>query len=229
MGFKERVKEIRKGMGLSQEKFAEKIHVSRQAVTKWECGESYPDIEKLIEVSKVFKISIDKLLKDEENCIEKNEGEKEASISKKDRSEIIKFLCKAKKETYAGSDNKVESSRPNSSDLSYNEKDLLYIDTYLGSEKFIGEEGIWIENNPYWGMNYFGQVIGEGFSGSFLKEALLQVDEDLPYRGPAVYKKGDYIYHCMIDGTFEFFNGKEEIFLKNKKIYECIFHGGILK
>lgn len=229
MGFKEKLKEIRKETRLSQEKFAEQINVSRQAVTKWECGEAYPDIEKLIEISNVFKISIDRLLKDEESCTEKIGREKNELISKKDRKEIIKFLCKAKKETYAGSNNKSESSRPNSSDLKYSEKDLLYIDTYLGSEKFIGEEGIWIENIPYWGMNYFGKVIDKGFSGSFLKEVLLNVEEDLPYRGPIMYKKGDYVYHCMIEGDFTFFKGKEEIHLKNKKIYECIFHGGILK
>lgn len=226
MGFKEKIKEVRKEIGFSQEKFAERINVSRQAVTKWEGGESYPDIEKLIEISKVFKVSIDSLLKDEESCTEKIGREKDELISKK---EIIKFLCKAKKETYAGSNNKSESSRPNSSDLKYSEKDLLYIDTYLGSEKFIGEEGIWIENIPYWGMNYFGKVTDRGFSGSFLKEALVNVEEDLPYRGPTIYKKGDYVYHCMIEGDFTSFTGKEEIYLKNKKIYECIFHGGTLK
>jgi hypothetical protein len=112
--------------------------------------------------------------------------------------------------------------------LSYEEGIFKYIDTYLGSKNFIGEEAIWIENKPYWAMNYSGRVLCDKFSGSFLKEVLSNVEVEKPYRGPKVYVKGDYIYQCMVEGEFEWFKGQEEIYLNNEKIYECIFHGGIV-
>lgn len=51
---------------MSQLAFAEKLHVSRQTVSKWELGISYPEIDKLIAISDLFQVSIDYLLKDTE-------------------------------------------------------------------------------------------------------------------------------------------------------------------
>lgn len=51
---------------MSQLAFAEKLHVSRQTVSKWELGVSYPEIDKLIAISDLFQVSIDYLLKDTE-------------------------------------------------------------------------------------------------------------------------------------------------------------------
>lgn len=141
-------------------------------------------------------------------------------------NEIILFLLKAKKATYAGKGAESIPSRPNSHDLGYMEGSLKYIDTYLGGEKFAGEEALWSDDVAFWAMNYIGRVIGKGFSGDFLKEALLHVPEDMPYRGPAYFENGDYVYKCTIDGDFHWFNGTEEILLNGEKIYECVFHGG---
>jgi hypothetical protein len=138
----------------------------------------------------------------------------------------IEFLIRAKKETYAGKGGKTDSSRPNSRDLQYSEGHLKYIDTYLGGSKFAGEEALWNDNIPFWSMNYIGRVIGDNFSGDFLKEALLNVPEEYPFRGPFEYKNGDYSYNCKINGDIHWFNGTEEIYHKNNKIYELIFHGG---
>ena len=57
--------ELRKKAGLSQEELAEKLNVSRQAVSKWECGESLPDTEKLIAISKFYSVSLDELVGNE--------------------------------------------------------------------------------------------------------------------------------------------------------------------
>ena len=54
-------------------------------------------------------------------------------------------------------------------------------------------------------MNYYGRVIEENFNGDFLKEALLQVDEELPFRGPLFYQKGEYLYLLRIQGKIDFF------------------------
>lgn len=226
MSFQEKLQVLRRERGLSQENLAESIGISRQAIAKWESGKSYPDVNNLIQLSDLFKVSIDKLVRDEEcGCCFIN---KEAQINEIG-GEIIEFLCRAKKSTYAGKGAEVSPSRPNSHDLHYSEGNLKYIDTYLGGKGFAGEEALWEEDVPIWSMNYMGRILDDGFSGDFLKEALLLVPKEQPYRGPMVFENGEYKYHCIVKGEFKWFEGYEEIFYNNKKVYEGIFHGGCIK
>lgn len=67
MLFNEKLKMLRKESKLTQEQLAEKLNVSRQAITKWEVGDGVPDIENLKQISKVFNITIDELVKEEKN------------------------------------------------------------------------------------------------------------------------------------------------------------------
>lgn len=67
MTFAEKLKSIRKQTGMSQEGLAEKLGVSRQAVTKWESEAGIPDIENIMAISALFDISIDELLSNEKN------------------------------------------------------------------------------------------------------------------------------------------------------------------
>jgi transcriptional regulator with XRE-family HTH domain len=226
MKFKDKLQLLRKQKGISQKKLAENIGISRQAVAKWELGKSYPDMSKLIMLSDLFKISIDKLVKDydDESC--SYEYIKHRNYINED---VIDFLCRAKRVTYAGKGAETTSSRPNSHELQYIENNYKYIDSYLGGEKFAGEEALWCDDSPFWSMNYIGRIIGDGFSGDFLKECLLLVLKEYPYRGPLVYQNGEYKYHCIVNGEFEWFNGYEEIFCNDIKVYECIFHGGYVK
>lgn len=66
MNLSKKIYELRKASGMSQEQLAEKINVSRQSISKWESGESSPEIERLIELSDVFDVSTDYLLKSSE-------------------------------------------------------------------------------------------------------------------------------------------------------------------
>ena len=143
--------------------------------------------------------------------------------------QIVSFLIKAKQATYAGKGTETTSSRVKSHDLVYRDGAYMYYDTYLGGEKFAGEEALWVADIPYWSMNYVGRVTGGCFSGDFLKEALLHVPEDEPYRGPREYTNGDYSYHCETEGSFDWFQGRESIDYQGKQIYECYFHGGLIK
>lgn len=65
MTFAEKLKELRKQSGISQEKLAEKLGVSRQAVTKWERDLGVPDIDNIMAISKLFDISMDELFSNE--------------------------------------------------------------------------------------------------------------------------------------------------------------------
>lgn len=64
MKFNEKLIELRKTKGLSQEELGNELGVSRQTVSKWELGQSYPDFQKLVILSDFFNISLDKLIKD---------------------------------------------------------------------------------------------------------------------------------------------------------------------
>ena len=65
MTLAEKLKSIRKQAGMSQEQLAEKLGVSRQAVTKWETNAGIPDIENVMALSALFDISMDELLSNE--------------------------------------------------------------------------------------------------------------------------------------------------------------------
>lgn len=62
----EKIYTLRKKCGLSQEQLAEQLGVSRQAVSKWESGTALPEIDKLILLSEYFNVSIDYLVKDQD-------------------------------------------------------------------------------------------------------------------------------------------------------------------
>lgn len=74
MIFAEKLKMLRKQAGRSQEKLAEKLGVSWQAAAKWETDTGIPDIDNIMAVSKLFDISINKLLGNE-NVIEKKQAD----------------------------------------------------------------------------------------------------------------------------------------------------------
>ena len=74
----DRLIELRKKNGLSQDELADKLSISRQAVSKWERGESLPDTENLIALSRLYSVSLDDLVANE-----KKEGESVASVEQK--------------------------------------------------------------------------------------------------------------------------------------------------
>lgn len=83
MKFNEKLLEIRKKQGLSQEELGMELQVSRQTISKWESGQSYPDFQRLVMLSDYFNMTLDELVKgiDVQDVREKNmSDEKVASI-----------------------------------------------------------------------------------------------------------------------------------------------------
>ena len=66
MNFSEKLLTLRKAKDLTQEQLAEKLDVSRQSVSKWESGQATPDLEKIVEISAIFDVTTDYLLKSSE-------------------------------------------------------------------------------------------------------------------------------------------------------------------
>jgi hypothetical protein len=147
---------------------------------------------------------------------------------------LSNFLKIAKKNTYASeSAKKVESQRFKSSDYEYSEGNFIYHDTYFGKTNFIGEEIVYENNKPIWGMNYNGYVLDKNTTeieiDKSLRGALKQDFNDLiPIRGPKYYKIENLEYKNNIEGSLTRFEGKEEIYKNNKLIYYAIFHGGLI-
>ena len=63
MNLSTKIYEVRKAKGMSQEKLAELVGVSRQSISKWESGETIPELERLVELSRIFEVTTDYLLK----------------------------------------------------------------------------------------------------------------------------------------------------------------------
>ena len=83
MEFHEKLQELRKSRGLTQEELAEALYVSRTAVSKWESGRGYPSIDSLKEISAYFSVSIDDLLS----------GEKLILLAQKENKSNIQSIC----------------------------------------------------------------------------------------------------------------------------------------
>ena len=66
MEFSEKLITLRKGRNLTQEQLAEQLNASRQSISKWESGQVIPEVEKIVELSKVFNVTLDYLLKPSE-------------------------------------------------------------------------------------------------------------------------------------------------------------------
>ncbi len=214
MVFSQKLQILRKNKGLTQEALADTLGVSRQAVAKWEAGQVYPDIANLIAISDLMNVSVDYLVKDQ-SC--------EAAVtscSDTDLGELVAFRLEANVNTYAAFKNEVDATRPASHDFRYEKGPYMYHDTYVGGEKFAGEEAVWKNGIAVYAMNYMGRVLSDGFSGNFLKEALRAADMKMPYRGPEYYIDGEYTYKCSVTGDFTWFQGYEEIYREEIKVYE---------
>ena len=70
MNFPEKLQKLRKGRGWSQEELANRITVSRQAVSKWELGTTVPDTDNIVQLSELFGVTTDYLIKDNLDCDE---------------------------------------------------------------------------------------------------------------------------------------------------------------
>lgn len=83
MNFNNRLYQLRKQKGFSQEELANRLNVSRQTISKWEVGDSTPDMEKLIAISDLFNVSLDNLVTGKED---------EPQITTETKSDFVSIL-----------------------------------------------------------------------------------------------------------------------------------------
>lgn len=92
MKFEEKLINLRKQKSMSQEELAEKLNVTRQTISKWELGQSKTDMDKLLEISKLFGISVDELTNDSINIGKEKVEPETTKVVKKERKYILYIL-----------------------------------------------------------------------------------------------------------------------------------------
>lgn len=109
MSFHSKMIKLRKIKGLTQDSFASEIGVSRQSVYKWESGQSYPDVEKLLKIARTFGVTVDDMLNDEMDVdrqgvmrpVEEVKAEEERIAREKEERRRRRAENKAKREAAA--------------------------------------------------------------------------------------------------------------------------------
>lgn len=103
MALAEQLKASREKMGLSQTDVANRLHITRQSISKWENGKGYPDLDNLVLLSEVYEVSIDELLKENDALKKKIEANNDLiEINKKrlDRLHTLEPEIKPKDDSF---------------------------------------------------------------------------------------------------------------------------------
>ncbi|MCX6808214.1 MAG: DUF5680 domain-containing protein [Candidatus Berkelbacteria bacterium] len=153
-----------------------------------------------------------------------------------DSGQLKEFLFKANANGFAGDAQKILPQRPGFTELEYREGDWTFRDSYAGHFFAPGQEIVYLKDNPIWAMAYSGGMKFELHKDSdlayktfvFLKEALLHMDKDKPFRGPSNFKKEEWYYISHLKGDLYDFLGNEKIYYQNKLVFEQNFIGGII-
>jgi hypothetical protein len=144
------------------------------------------------------------------------------------------FIITAKAATYAGNGKRVDPTRPGSTDLSYEDGDLLYRDSYFGSGDFIGEEVVWFRGEPVWAMNYYGYILvpeelSAEESGKVIKESLTALYSEGRFLSGFKHQTSLGIYIDTNVGDVSNFHGMEWTERGGKRLYELRYHGGLIE
>lgn len=99
MKFNEKLLDLRKKKGLSQDEMGYELGVSRQTISKWESGQSYPDFQKLVLISDYFELSLDELIKgvDIQEVRDKDISAKQMNALSHNVEEVKEYFTQIKK------------------------------------------------------------------------------------------------------------------------------------
>ena len=145
------------------------------------------------------------------------------------------FIVKAKAATYVGDGKKEDRScRPGSHDLRFSDGPFLYLDSYFGGADFIGEEVVYFEDQPVWAMNYYGRIllpekITPAETGQVIMKSLTRLYQQNRFLGGFEHAEGQYVYFDTNTGDAISFTGMEWIERNGERVYELVYHGGLIK
>jgi len=143
------------------------------------------------------------------------------------------FIIAAKSASYVGNGAKSLSYRPDSHDLQYQQADFAYLDSYFGGSNFIGQELVYYQKKAIWAMNYHGYLLDSAVTaadmGRVIQESLSKMYLENRFLGGFEYILENYKYIDSNQGDISRFTGKEWIMFEDKKVYELVYHGGLVK
>lgn len=147
---------------------------------------------------------------------------------------LREFIVRAKQATYVGDGLALLPYRLGSHDLQFADGDWAYHDSYFGERDFIGQEVIYYQGRIVWGINYFGRIlrpehITAAEAGQVIKASLSCLYCEGRFLGGFEYTVGQFKYIDTNEGGEEFFQGQEWIKREGVRVYELVYHGGVVK
>lgn len=145
---------------------------------------------------------------------------------------LKQFLVSSNESGYAGGNEKQWVKEPDgSTTISYQEGDFRIHDNFFGGEPYGGREVVFYNEKAQWMMVYYGWVIpgiDNDMVYGILRNALIRMPSEYPYRGPAEYIENEFRYANKWEGEIERFSGEEQIFQNDKLIYKANYMGGLV-
>lgn len=151
-----------------------------------------------------------------------------------DLDKLHHFILTAKAASYVGDGEPAPSCRHASHDLAYQDGDYRYHDSYFGGADFIGEEVVYHQGNPVWGMNYYGKVlkldrITPETVGRMIKDSLSLMYHEGRFLGGWSHAQADLTYQDASQGDLTHFSGHEWIEKDDEVVYDLVYHGGLIR
>lgn len=149
------------------------------------------------------------------------------------RQELCDFLVLAKQNTFAKDVPKAESKCLLSKNYVFEVSGFRYEDQYFGEHIDVGQEIVWYQSIPVWGMGYRGGIRQEFMAErdeafKFLRKALMTPESSFPIRGPKHFQNGSYLYNNLPEGSILNFTGRETISRGGIEICFRQYVGGLI-
>jgi hypothetical protein len=151
-----------------------------------------------------------------------------------DLVDLHAFVVRAKKSTYVGDAAKVQASRADAFDLTYNEKNWAYRDSYFGGTDFLGQEVVWFKEKAVWAMNYHGTILRsdlfDGERAAITSRAALS----LPHAQGRLLDNFEWqspfgLFTICSTGDISFLRGRETIRVGNVEVYALDYQAGTVR
>jgi hypothetical protein len=142
------------------------------------------------------------------------------------------FLLDCNAASYAGGDEKQWLKEPDgSTTIPFERGGWRSHDNFFGGEPYGGRTVVFDGEKPVWLMVYYGWVANEleaNLVYGVLRRALMQMPEDAPFRGPAQYREGEFVYMNAWTGDVGRFGGEEQIMQGDQLVYQASYSGGLV-
>jgi hypothetical protein len=151
-----------------------------------------------------------------------------------DLAALNSFIVAAKRATYVGNGSRAASTRLGSHDIVFSDGPLSYRDSYFGGTDFLGQEVVWMGEEPIWAMNYYGYILRQDLidsarAGATIKAALSAMYQEGRFLGGFEWRGPHGDYQDSSTGEVTHFSGRETISVSGALAYALDYFGGLVK